>query len=269
MRELRSGFSTMTIELTHSVCSTLRITPRFSMSSLEQSGTQQSKGKRSVLLISDSMIKAIGEQKLSKSQSVKKICSRGAKITAIKDQLIPALQHTAYDSVIIHAGTNDLNESQPEDVIKGLTEMTEEAIKIRPSIKVSVSGNIISQRDENANEKIMHINHTMKAVCVSKSWLFIDNARIKGEDLKNKGIHLNGDGVKILASNFVRQALKAKIKAGKHKRKLQKLQYQAMPLREMIETETKGVSPFISGILSIMNAYLISSAKTSSGLALR
>ena len=58
---------------------------------------------------------------------------------------IPALQHTAYDSVIIHAGTNDLNESQPEDVIKDLTEMAEEAIKIRPSIKVSVSGLISGQ----------------------------------------------------------------------------------------------------------------------------
>ena len=101
---------------------------------------------------------------------------------------------------------------------KGLTEMAEEAIKIRPSIKVSVSG-LISQRDENANEKIMHINHSMKAVCASRGWLFIDNARIKVEHLKNKGIHLNGDGVKILASNFIMQALKAKIKAGKHKQK--------------------------------------------------
>ena len=84
------------------------------------------------------------------------------------------LQHTAYDSVIIHAGTNALNESHPEDVIKGLTEMAEEAIKIRSLIKVSVSG-LISQRDENANEKIMHINHTMKTVCISRGWLFIDN----------------------------------------------------------------------------------------------
>ena len=146
-------------------------------------------------------IKVTEEQNLSKSQSVKKICARGTKIAAIKDQLIPALQHTAYDSIIIHAGTNDLNESQSEDVIKGLTERAEEAIKIRPSIKVSVSG-LISQRDENANEKIMHINHTMKAVCVSRGWLFIDNARVKVEHLKNKGIHLNGDGVKILASNL-------------------------------------------------------------------
>ena len=42
--------------------------------SANQSGTQQSKGKRSVLLIGDSMIKAIEEQRLSRSQSVKKIC---------------------------------------------------------------------------------------------------------------------------------------------------------------------------------------------------
>ena len=68
---------------------------------------------------------------------LRRICSRSAKITAIKDQLITALQHTAYDSVIINAETNDLNEYQPEDVIKGLTEVAEEAIKIRPSIKVS------------------------------------------------------------------------------------------------------------------------------------
>ena len=48
-----------------------------------------------------------------------------------------------------------------------------------------------------------------------------------------------------------------------------KLQYQAISWREMIETETEGVSPFISGILSIMNVYLISSANASSGLAVR
>ena len=168
---------------------------------------------------------------------LRRICSRGAKITAIKDQLIPALQHTAYDSVIIHAGKNDLNESQPEDVIKGLNEMAEAAIKIRPSIKVSVSG-LISQRDENANEKIMHINHTLKAVCVSRGWLFIDNARVKVEHLKNKGIHLNGDGVKILASNFIRQALKAKIRAGNNKRKRDPVCLLAQTLNKIIRTSS-------------------------------
>lgn len=65
--------------------------PQTTEHSAEQSGAQQSKGKRNVLLIGDSMIKAIEEQKLFKSQSVKKICSRGAKIAATKDQLIPAL----------------------------------------------------------------------------------------------------------------------------------------------------------------------------------
>ena len=51
----------------------------------------------------------------------------------------------------------------------------------------------------------------MKAVCVSRGWLFSDNAYIKIKHLKNKGIHLNGDGVNILASDVIRQALKAKL----------------------------------------------------------
>ena len=130
-----------------------------------------------------------------------------------------------------------MNESQPEDVINGLTEMAEGAIKIRPSIKVSVSG-LISQRDENANEKIMHINHTMKAVGASRGWFFIDNARIKVEHLKNKSIHLNGDGVKILASTFIRHALKAKIKTGKHKRKQDPLWLLAQTLNKIIRTSS-------------------------------
>ena len=119
------------------------------------------------------MMKAIEEHTISKSQFVKEICSRGAKIAAIKDQLIHALQHTGYDSVIIHAGTNDLNESQPEDIMKGLTEMAEEAIKIRPSIKVSASG--LTTGMKNAHVKIMHINDTLKAVCGSRGWCLLNH----------------------------------------------------------------------------------------------
>ena len=44
-----------------------------------------------------------------------------------------------------------------EDIIEGLTGMSEEAIKIGPSIKVSVLG-LIFERDENANEKISMCN---------------------------------------------------------------------------------------------------------------
>ena len=81
----------------------------------------------------------------------------------------------------------------------------------------------------------------MKAVCVSRGWLFIDNARTKVEHLKNKGIHLNGDGVKILASNFIRQKLKllkAKIKAGKHKQKRDPLWLLAQTLNKIIWTSS-------------------------------
>lgn len=94
--------------------------------------------------------------------------------------------------------------------------MAEEAIRVTPSIKISIL-ELINKTDENANEKIWHINNAMKPACVLRGWSFIDNACIKIKHLKSKGIHLNGEGVKILASDIMRQALKAKFKAGKHK----------------------------------------------------
>ena len=51
----------------------------------------------------------------------------------------------------------ELNWIELEDIIEGLTGMAEEAIKIGPSIKVSVLG-LICQIDENANEKISMCN---------------------------------------------------------------------------------------------------------------
>ena len=80
----------------------------------------------------------------------------------------------------------------------------------------------------------MHINHTMTAVCASRGCLFIDNARIKIEHLKNKGIHLNGDGMKILASDIESND----IKAGKHKRKQDPLWLLAQTLNKIIQTSS-------------------------------
>lgn len=87
-----------------------------------------------------------------------------------------------------------------------------------------------------------------------------DNTRIKVEHLKIKGIHLNGDRVKVLASNFIRQALKVKIKAGKHKRKRDPLWLLAQTLNKIIQTSsanyqleghfTYGSSPLNADVLS-------------------
>ena len=75
-----------------------------------------------------------------------------------------------------------------------------------------------------------------ESICASRGWFFIDNARIKAEHLKNRVIHLNGDGVRILASNFINQALKVKIKAGKRKRKQDPLWLLAQTLNKIIHT---------------------------------
>ena len=77
----------------------------------------------------------------------------------------------------------------------------------------------------------MHINHT-------KAIFFSDNAGIKVEHLKNTGFHLNRDGMRILAANFINQALKVKIKPGKCKRKQDPLWLLAYTLNKMIRTSS-------------------------------
>ena len=94
--------------------------------------------------------------------------------------------------------------------------MADESIKTRSSIQVLGFG--AKPVRSKANEKIMHINHT-KAICASRGCFLIDNAHIKVKHLKNTGFHLNRDGMRILAANFINQALKEKIKPGKCKRK--------------------------------------------------
>ena len=42
--------------------------------------------------------------------------------------------------MIFHTGMNDLAESQPDDIIRDLTDIAEQAINVRHSIEISLSG---------------------------------------------------------------------------------------------------------------------------------
>ncbi len=181
------------------------------------------KGKKpKVLIIGDSMIKEIEAEKLSKTQSITKTCIPGATVVKIRDQLVAAfIEDSGYDHVIIHAGTNDLADSQQDEVIERVKEMAEKVTELSSSTKITISS-IITKREPDVNNKISHINESLKSVCVTKGWTFIDNSRIEIAHLKNKGIHLNKDGVKLFAANIIRQALNPKHRSkGKNNKNFQ------------------------------------------------
>ena len=97
--------------------------------------------------------------------------------------------------MIIHAGTNDLADSQQDEVIERVKEMAVKVKELSSSTKITISS-IITKREPDVNNKISHINESLKSACVTKGWTFIDNSRIEIAHLKSKGTHLNKDGVK-------------------------------------------------------------------------
>ena len=79
-------------------------------------------------------------------------------------------------------------------------------------MNICISGLTVT-RDTDKNTAVLSINDTLKTICQSKGWTFINNSRIGTEHLKYNSIHLNKVGVKLLASNFTRQALRSSDKS--------------------------------------------------------
>ena len=130
-----------------------------------------------------------------------------AKIEEIKNSLELALHKESFDQVIIHAGTNNLSNTRTNQITTGVFDLVKMPIKTNPDIRVSISSLIVT-RNADQSGKIRSINNILKSTCDDKGWLYIDNSHIRVEHLKYNSIHLNKVGVKLLASNFIRQALR-------------------------------------------------------------
>ena len=110
--------------------------------------------------------------------------------------------------MLIHAGTNNVSSSQSKQLAADVIDLAESAIKLNPDIEVSVSGLIVTRNTEQT-KSIRLANGVIKSTCDDKGWVYIDNSQINIHHLKSSSIHLNKVGVKLLASNFIRQALRS------------------------------------------------------------
>ena len=154
------------------------------------------------------MIKEIDVNKLSSYKTIHKICMPEGKTDSIKVELRSSLKNETYDQVSIHAGTNNISSSQPKQVAANVIDLAESAIKLNPDIEVSVSG-LIATRNTEQTKSIRLANDVIKTTCDDRGWIYIDNSHINIQHLKSSSIHLNKVGVKLLASNFIRQALRS------------------------------------------------------------
>lgn len=113
----------------------------------------------------------------------------------------PALKKKP-DTIIIHAGTNNVKNLKPKDIQKRLSDLCLKVKEQNPSTRVVLSELITRNDKKEYTEKIEQVNKCLKNFCSYNGIDLIEHKNIEVNCLNKGGLHLNKRGSSILASNF-------------------------------------------------------------------
>ena len=155
---------------------------------------------QNVIIIGDSMSNNINSRWLSKSKKVSVSNFPGATSEDILAEVEDTLK-THPDTLIVHAGTNDLTKNI--NTLRSVKKLCEKAKRISPDKKI-VFSNIIYRKDRrNTDKQCIDTNARPKNFCNQKNIPLIDNGNIKEEHLGVKKLHLNRRGNSLFAKNLL------------------------------------------------------------------
>ena len=169
-----------------------------------ESGDKESTRKK-ITIIGDSILNGISKFGLKRKHNVKVRAHPGASMQDIKDHIRPVICGKP-DSVIIHAGTNDLTKNV--DTQEMIREIVEEAKKESPSTRIVLSSLTIRKDVKNnpgIEKKLHKLNLKMKNLAKELSIGWMDNSNIDASCLGFSMLHLNKKGNALLAKNFINE----------------------------------------------------------------
>ena len=138
--------------------------------------SSKKRSKRTTTIVGDSMINPIKQLNLQQSTPSSKVYIKsfpGATCEDMVDYVKPSLKHSP-DLIVIHAGTNDLRSSTPEEV-------TERLINLATSMKTSENQIVISSlinRADHLNAKVTQVNYMLAYKCQVFKISYLDNSNI-------------------------------------------------------------------------------------------
>ena len=157
--------------------------------------------KEKNLNVGDSLVKHIDGWRLNKrvmsTVSVRSI--PGATTKGMIHHVKCCLEDTSPDFIILHHGTNDLNDNSTSEEIADKTLNLAASIKIRKN-QVFVSSLVI--RNDKLNKKGNEINELLKNKYGIRQLSFIDYKNISLGMSSKSGVHLNENGTTHLVNNF-------------------------------------------------------------------
>jgi len=163
--------------------------------------TQSTSRQKSVLILGDSMIKNVIGNKLSRKHKVISKSFPGAKVEDMKHYSKPSLEHK-HDTIIIHAGTNNVAKMKPKEVQKQLGELCKMIKDQAPDAKIAISELIVRTDKKELNDKVSQVNNSLRNYCKFNNIDLIEHKNITTDQLNKSGLHLNKKGTYSLALNF-------------------------------------------------------------------
>lgn len=105
------------------------------------------------------------------------------------------------DHIIIHAGTNNLQNDSPKNIKEKMSRAIHNIKKEHPTVSITISS-VIERSDKPLNEKIAQVNNLFQGLCDENNFDFIKNNNIHLNCLNAGGLHLNPKGIHTLAANL-------------------------------------------------------------------
>ena len=163
----------------------------------------------SVSVVTDSMCRSIRNQDINSFidqnvESIKIYKFPGAHAKQIQHYSTWTIENESPESIVIVAGTNDINYDKNPSV----AEISDRIMNIARQAKqmgvpnIFVCG-IISRRSNGFDSIIKDINLALRLLSTDEGFVYISNENILKSDLNGDGLHLNPNGTKKLMHNIL------------------------------------------------------------------
>ena len=171
-------------------------------SSSTKSKQKDTKSRKRIAIIGDSMLNGIYEEGMQKDHNVRIKPHSGATTRDIVDYLKPVIRKKP-DCIIIHAGTNDLTSKDQIDTVQNFNTMIEDVKRDSPESVIVLSTAVI-RKDKQAMDKkvsVPELNKKIKEIAKAEKISVIDNSSLDASCLSRKKLHLNEKGNSYLAKH--------------------------------------------------------------------
>ena len=166
--------------------------------------------KRKLFVVGDSHLKRLSKQLFNYSiRDTHAVIKNfdGATTKRLGHHVLPILKEDKPDSVLIHIGTNDVNNHKlyavsPEKLASDIIEIGRTCKSF--NVKEVFISSVLCRNEVILSNQINRTNELLNKLCKENDFNYISNCSITPSHLSKDGIHLNNIGTFKLGDNFVK-----------------------------------------------------------------